>query len=87
MMDHQPAKLQEAVDQGVDLQLSGHTHHGQLWPFQLITNRMYEVSWGYKKKGNTHFYVSCGVGTWGPPVRIGNTPEIMQINLTFNGKS
>jgi uncharacterized protein len=85
LMDHQPFNLQEAVDQGVDLQLSGHTHHGQLWPFQFITKRMYEVSWGYKKKGNTHFYVSCGVGTWGPPVRIGNTPEIIQITFSLNG--
>jgi hypothetical protein len=44
---------------------------------------MYELSWGYAKKGNTHFYVSCGVGTWGPPVRIGNTPEIVYISLSF----
>ncbi len=83
MMDHQPFRLNEAVDHGIDLQLSGHTHHGQLWPLSFITKKLYEVSWGYKKKGNTHFYVSCGVGTWGPPVRIGNTPEIVNIKLTF----
>ncbi len=83
LMDHQPFRLHEAEEQGVDLQLSGHTHHGQLWPFNFITRKMYEVSWGYKKRGNTHFYVSCGVGTWGPPVRIGNTPEIVNIKLLF----
>jgi len=83
LMDHQPFRLHEAEEHGVDLQLSGHTHHGQLWPFNFITRKMYEVSWGYKKRGNTHFYVSCGVGTWGPPVRIGNTPEIVNIRLLF----
>jgi predicted MPP superfamily phosphohydrolase len=83
LMDHQPFQLDEAVKNGVDLQLSGHTHHGQLWPFNFITEKVYELSWGYMKKGNTHFYVSCGVGTWGPPVRTGNTPEIMNVRLRF----
>lgn len=83
LMDHQPFQLDEAVKNGVDLQLSGHTHHGQLWPFNFITEKVYELSWGYMKKGNTHFYVSCGVGTWGPPVRTGNTPEIMNVKLQF----
>lgn len=54
---------------------------GQLWAFKFITRRIFEVSWG---TGNSHFYVSCGVGSWGPPVRIGNTPEIMHITLTFS---
>jgi uncharacterized protein len=85
LMDHQPFDLHEAVDQGVDLQVSGHTHHGQLWPFNFITSAVYEVSWGYLQKGLTHFYVSSGVGTWGPPVRTGNRPEIVEITLHFNG--
>jgi len=84
LMDHQPFGLDEAVAQGADLQLSGHTHHGQLWPFHLITKAIYEVSWGYKKKGGTQFYVSSGAGTWGPPVRIGNTPEIIHLQITFD---
>ena len=83
LMDHQPFRLEEAEHNGVDLQLSGHTHHGQLWPFNFITKKVYELSWGYKKKGNTHIYVSCGVGTWGPPVRTGNRPEIVHIMLSF----
>ena len=83
LMDHQPFRLEEAEANGVDLQLSGHTHHGQLWPFNFITKKVYELSWGYKKKGNTHYYVSCGVGTWGPPIRTGNRPEIINIKLKF----
>ncbi len=83
LLDHQPFHLEEAELHGVDLQLSGHTHHGQLWPFNYISRKIFEVSWGYKKKGNTHIYVSCGVGTWGPPVRTGNTPEIVNIKLSF----
>lgn len=83
LMDHQPFGLHEAENNGVDLQLSGHTHHGQMWPFNYITKKVYELSWGYKKKGDTHVYVSCGVGTWGPPLRLGNTPEIVNIKVRF----
>jgi len=83
LMDHQPFGLREAVDQGVDLQLSGHTHYGQLWPVNYIVNSIYELAWGYRKIGGTHFYVSDGVGTWGPPVRVGNRPEIVHITLEF----
>lgn len=83
MMDHQPFDLQKVVDAGVDFQLSGHTHHGQLWPFNFITNAMYEVSWGYKQKAGSHFYVSSGFGGWGPPVRTGNRPEVLDIYITF----
>lgn len=84
LLDHQPFELNEKEELGVDLTLSGHTHHGQMWPLNYITKAIYEVSWGYKKKGNTHVYVSSGVGGWGPPVRIGNRPEIVLINLKFN---
>ncbi len=84
LMDHQPFSLGKTAAAGVDLQLSGHTHHGQLWPFNYITNALYELSWGYKKIGTTHFYVSSGFGTWGPPVRLGNSPEIVHIKITFN---
>lgn len=83
LMDHQPFHLEEAEQNGIDLQLSGHTHHGQLFPFNLITDRVYEKSWGYLRKGGTQYYVSCGVGTWGPPIRIGNRPEIVYIKLKF----
>jgi len=87
VMNHQPFNLEEAVDEGVDLQFSGHTHHGQLWPLNYITNAVFELSWGYLKKGNTNFYVSSGFGSWGPPVRLGNTPEVVVFDLKFEGKS
>ncbi|MEI7983285.1 MAG: metallophosphoesterase, partial [Bacteroidota bacterium] len=84
LMDHQPFSLEKTVTEGVDLSLSGHTHHGQLWPFNYITKAIYEISWGYKQIGKTHFYVSSGFGTWGPPVRLGNRPEIVRIRVTFD---
>ena len=84
VLDHQPIDLNEASENGIDLQLSGHTHHGQLWPFNLLTKRVYEKSWGYLRKGNTQYYVSCGVGTWGPPVRLGSKSEIVHLRITFN---
>ncbi|MBI4430017.1 MAG: metallophosphoesterase [Ignavibacteriales bacterium] len=83
LMDHQPFRLDEAAAHGVDLQLSGHTHHGQLWPFNFISKSIFELSWGYKQKEQTHVYVSSGVGTWGPPIRTGNRPEIVHLRLTF----
>lgn len=84
ILDHQPYNLDKAQNSGVDLQISGHTHHGQLWPFGYVTNHLFELSRGYLKKGNSHFIVSTGFGTWGPPVRTGNRPEILEINLSFN---
>jgi hypothetical protein len=83
LMDHQPFNLEQASSKGIDLQISGHTHNGQLWPLDYITDAIYEKSWGYEKKGNTHIYVSSGIGTWGPPVRTGNRPEIVNIKLNF----
>jgi uncharacterized protein len=83
LLDHTPFQLEEAMENGVDLQLSGHTHNGQMFPINLITNKIYEISQGYKKKGNTHYYVSSGVGTWGPPVRTGSRSEIVNIKIKF----
>jgi predicted MPP superfamily phosphohydrolase len=83
MMDHQPFRLKEAAECGVDLQLSGHTHNGQIWPINYIIRLIYELPWGYRENGDTHYYVSNGVGTWGPPVRIGNRPEIVNIFIEF----
>jgi predicted MPP superfamily phosphohydrolase len=83
LLDHQPFNLEKSVREGVDLQLSGHTHHGQLWPLNYITSAIYEISTGYRKIGNTHFYVSTGFGTWGPPIRLGNRPELVNIILKF----
>ncbi len=83
LLDHTPVKLEQAEKNRIDLQLSGHTHHGQMWPGNIITDMIYEVSRGYKKKGNTHYYVSSGAGTWGPPVRTGSSSEIVNIKVKF----
>ncbi|HEY3368610.1 MAG TPA: metallophosphoesterase [Symbiobacteriaceae bacterium] len=83
LLDHQPSNLGEALAAGVDLQVSGHTHRGQLFPFQYLTRRIYEVDWGYLKKGPMNVVVTCGYGTWGPPIRIGNHPEIVVIDVQF----
>jgi len=84
VMDHQPLQLDDPVEQGVDLQLSGHTHAGQMFPIELITHRIFEDDWGYLRKGNFQLIVSSGYGTWGPPIRVGNTPEIVDITIKFN---
>jgi predicted MPP superfamily phosphohydrolase len=83
LLDHQPARLEEASQAGVDLQLSGHTHAGQLFPLDIINRMVWELNWGYLRKENTQYYVTSGVGTWGPPVRTGSRPEIVRIRLTF----
>lgn len=81
LLDHQPYHLEEAVRNGVDLQLSGHTHRGQVWPINWITDKLYEVSHGYKQKGNTHIYVSSGIGIWGGKFRIGSQSEYVVIHF------
>jgi len=87
MLDHQPFHLDETAKYGVDLQLSGHTHNGQMWPLNYVTRMIYELSYGYMKKGNTNFIVSSGYGLWGPRVRSGSRSEVLLINLTFTGKN
>jgi len=82
VMDHQPYRLSEVAKNPVDLQVSGHTHHGQMWPFNHITNAIFEISAGYGKIANTHFYVSPGVGTWGPPIRTSGRPEVIVLEIS-----
>jgi predicted MPP superfamily phosphohydrolase len=77
--------LEEGVKNGVDLQLSGHTHNGQFWPLNYITGLIYEVSYGYRQKGNTQIIVSSGFGLWGPRVRSASRSEVLLINIRFTG--
>ncbi|MCD6527703.1 MAG: metallophosphoesterase [Desulfuromonas sp.] len=86
VLDHNPRHLLEAEQAGALLQLSGHTHNGQLFPFNLITGLIYDVSWGSLKRGNTLYYVSSGVGVWGPPLRTSSVAEIVRIELEFVNK-
>lgn len=83
VMDHQPLELEKAAQAAIDIQVSGHTHKGQIWPFSFITKQIYTLDGGYMKKGNSHFFVSQGLGTWGPPVRIGTRSEIVQLKVSF----
>lgn len=83
LLDHQPFQLNLARENGIDLQLSGHTHHGQLLPLNYITSMIYEISWGYKKVDETHYYVSSGYAGWGPPVRTGSRTEVVNILVRF----
>lgn len=81
LLDHQPYNLEEAEQNGIDFQFSGHTHRGQVWPISLITDWIYEDSYGSLQKGNTHVYVSSGMGIWGGKFRIGTQSEYVVIEL------
>jgi predicted MPP superfamily phosphohydrolase len=83
LLDHNPRDLEEPKESGVDLQLSGHTHRGQMFPNEYFTKRLYELDWGYLKKDNFNIIVSSGIGTWGPPIRIGNSAEIVDVTIRF----
>ena len=81
LLDHQPYHLEEAEEAGVDFQLSGHTHYGQVWPVSWITDAIYEVAFGAYQKGSTRYYVSSGMGIWGGPFRIGTRSEYVVADL------
>ncbi len=83
LLDHQPFRLDDSRKNGIDLQMSGHTHNGQMWPLNYITRMIYELSYGYMEKGNTQIIVSSGFGIWGPRVRSGSRPEVLLINVSF----
>lgn len=81
MLDHQPYDLEETEAYGIDFQLSGHTHQGQVWPISLITKLIYEIDHGFMKKGNSNIYVSSGIGIWGGKYRIGTQSEYVVIDV------
>lgn len=81
LLDHNPQYIDEAVDNGIDIQLSGHTHNGQIFPFNLIVRRIFANGYGYRKIGGTHTVVSSGAGTWGPSLRLGTKAEIAFIRV------
>jgi predicted MPP superfamily phosphohydrolase len=81
VLDHQPYNLNITDSLKVDLQISGHTHHGQLFPFNLLTDYLYEQSHGYRKWKNSHIWVSSGLSLWGPPFRIGTKGDFAIIDI------
>jgi predicted MPP superfamily phosphohydrolase len=81
LMYHPPLGLEDANKAGVNLQISGHTHNGQIIPFNLVSKIFYpRVNGLYKYKG-TYLYTSPGTGTWGPPMRLGSINEITLVRL------
>ena len=83
VLDHQPQELKELANAGVDLDLSGHTHDGQLFPANLLLKLLYENSYGYLKVDNMHSIVTSGVGLFGPNMRVATKAEITSIKIHF----
>ncbi|TVL90156.1 metallophosphoesterase [Streptomyces sp. SAJ15] len=81
LLAHQPVVIHDAVDHGVDLQLSGHTHGGQMWPGNLVAALANPTLAGLERYGDTQLYVSRGAGAWGPPVRVGAPPDVTVVQL------
>ena len=79
--DHQPNSISESEKHNVDIHISGHTHRGQVWPLNLITDAMFDQSHGYRLWGGTHAIVSSGLSLWGPPFRIGTKSELWIIDI------
>ena len=82
VLDHQPYHLEHSEAAGVDFQLSGHTHRGQVWPISWITDAVYECSWGTYHRGHTQYYVSSGLGIWGGKFRIGTQSEYVVATIS-----
>ena len=83
MLDHRPTQLQEVSQTPVDVQFSGHTHNGQLFPINLYMRSLYELSWGHKQIRDTHFFVTSGLRLWGPPVKTAGKSEIMVVDINL----
>ncbi|NUT93763.1 MAG: metallophosphoesterase [Saccharothrix sp.] len=84
LLAHQPVQAHEAAKHGVDLQLSGHTHGGQMFPFHLAVGLQQPVRTGLEVVDGVQVYTSNGVGFWGPPVRVGAPPDISLVELHHN---
>jgi predicted MPP superfamily phosphohydrolase len=85
LLAHQPRAVVEAAKHGVDLQLSGHTHGGQIWPFTYFVKLQQPYVAGLHQHGLTQIYVSPGTGYWGPPMRLGTRAEITRLTLWAPG--
>jgi predicted MPP superfamily phosphohydrolase len=81
LIDHQPYEVAKKDSLGIDIQFSGHTHRGQVWPLSLLVDNMYEQSHGYRRWTNSHVYVSSGLSLWGPPFRIGTKSDMLVMRV------
>lgn len=84
VLNHTPLNLDEDMEAGADIALYGHTHDGQVFPFNILTSMMFEISKGYKRKEQMHVYVTSGIGLSGPQYRIGTKSELAVIEVEFN---
>ena len=85
VLDHEPSELAELADAGVDVDLCGHTHDGQLFPGNLTIQLFWENAYGYSRKDAMQVIVTSGVGLFGPNMRVGTKAEICPITLRFAG--
>ena len=85
VIDHQPRELAELAAAGVDVDLCGHTHDGQMFPANIIVKLTWKNSYGYLKEGQMHNIVTSGVGLFGPNMRVGTKAEICPIAIRFAG--
>ena len=82
LLKHQPKDIDVAEKSGVSLQISGHTHRAQMWPLGIVPRLVYKgFDYGLRSLGSTQVFTSSGVGTWGPPVRVGSDAEIVEITF------
>jgi predicted MPP superfamily phosphohydrolase len=87
VLDHQPSNLEIPVYYKIDLQLSGHLHNGQLFPYNLFLKKNWPVIYGLVKNEHTHIYITSGLGASLVPIRMGTKPEIVRIKLTTLSKN
>ncbi|MFZ2310843.1 MAG: metallophosphoesterase [Patescibacteria group bacterium] len=82
LLNHTPTDIDEAKNLNIALQLSGHSHRGQMWPVSFLTRLIYgQYHYGLNSEGSYNIYTTSGIGSWGPPLRTFNRPEIVQIIL------
>ena len=82
LLYHEPAQIETAQGYNISLQLSGHTHNGQMWPMKIFTSLVYKgFDYGLHQMDDFAIYTTSGAGTWGPPMRIGSTAEVVIITI------
>ncbi|MFB2538177.1 MULTISPECIES: metallophosphoesterase [unclassified Acinetobacter] len=82
LLDHRPTEIEQHQDLPIDLQVSGHTHDGQVFPANFVVKMMYPLAYGYEQRGKGHYVVSSGFGFWGIPFRLGSRAEVWIITMT-----
>ncbi len=82
LVEHQPIQLSQIDEEQIDIVFCGHTHHGQIWPGNIVTDIIFEQSHGYRKWNHSHIVVSSGLSLWGPPIRIGTKSDMIVFKVS-----